>query len=392
MRLFKNTTLFNKPKYKHFKAMFTTSNIETEIRKYNNKITIEEAITPPSSWYTNREFFDLECKNVFKNNWVGLQSNHSLLNPGSYISGQYINEPYVIVKNAENKINAFYNVCSHHASVIAKGCGSCNELVCPYHGWTYNLEGQLTKTTSMKGIKKFKPKEHGLKPILSKNFGDIIFMHFNSKKENQENVLKEFEETILPVQNCLKEHNFDDSFSELAFVRSHESHIKCNWKVFVDNYCDGGYHVPFAHLELNSSIDLKQYKNNLNGKCSIQTVTGSEKKDKRIGNAAVYAYIYPNIMLNRYGPWLDINVILPLNENECIVLIEWFVDKSYIYDKDFINKSIQESIKVQEEDELLCNNVMRGLKSDAYDTGRYVPGKEAPAYHFHQLLFHDLIK
>ena len=97
-------------------------------------------------------------------------------------------------------------------------------------------------------------------------------------------------------------------------------------------------------------------------------------------------------MLNRYGPWLDINVVIPISETECIVIIEWFIDKKLLNDKKFIEESMKSSELVQIEDVNLCENVMKGIKSDAYDKGRYVPAKEGPAYQFHLDLLNDLEK
>ena len=141
---------------------------------------------------------------------------------------------------------------------------------------------------------------------------------------------------------------------------------------------------------MNQGLDLSTYSNYLFDKCSIQSVS-SNSNNPRLGNRAVYGFLYPNTIFNRYGPWLDINVVIPINENETIVRIEWFIDSNLIADEKFIEDSIKASEEVQEEDVFLCETVMKGLKSDGYDTGRYVPSKETPAYRFHQDLYSDLI-
>jgi len=375
-----------------YKAKFNTKVkarsqfVDDEIKKFYNSTPIEEAMTPPSSWYLNKEFYDYEMEKVFKNNWLGMCSDTQLKKPGDFISGELINQPYIIVKNEQNQINAFYNVCSHHASTIAEGTGHCKELVCPYHGWTYNLNGSLTKCTSMKGIKNFRNKDNNLKSININNIGNILFLNFNKNNEVDPNT--NFQLLTLPFINSLKKNGFKENFSDLTFVSRKEYPIKCNWKVFIDNYCDGGYHVPFAHKQLSDNLDLSSYAMEIHKKCSLQVVNG--KNDKRIGKGAVYCYMYPNIMFNRYGPWLDINVVIPVSETESIVVIEWFVENEFANDSNFLNESFEKSELVQKEDVWLCENVMKGIKSDAYDKGRYVPSKEGPAYQFHQDLLGDL--
>jgi choline monooxygenase len=95
-------------------------------------------------------------------------------------------------------------------------------------------------------------------------------------------------------------------------------------------------------------------------------------------------------MFNRYGPWLDINVVYPISPTECIIKFEWFIKKELISNDEFINKCLESSELVQIEDIILCENVMKGVLSDAYDKGRYVPSKETPLYQFHLDLLNDL--
>ena len=136
-----------------------------EVKRFDIKVPIEEAVTPPSSWYTSREFYLLEMEKIFKKNWISIHSKNGLEQPNDYITGEIIDQPYVLINNPQNELKAFYNVCSHHAARVASGKGKCDQFVCPYHGWTYNTDGNLTKSTSMKGIKNFRPKKNLLKKI-----------------------------------------------------------------------------------------------------------------------------------------------------------------------------------------------------------------------------------
>ncbi|CAF4452399.1 unnamed protein product, partial [Rotaria magnacalcarata] len=87
-------------------------------------------------------------------------------------------------------------------------------------------------------------------------------------------------------------------YEQLEYVSRKSYHIKCNWKVFVDNYLDGGYHVPIAHKQLGSILNLNEYKTVIDHpKTSVQYCTGSQRTE---GNV-IFAFIYPNLMINRYG-------------------------------------------------------------------------------------------
>ena len=89
------------------------------------------------------------------------------------------------------------------------------------------------------------------------------------------------------------------SYDELAFVKRVDYTVRCNWKVFVDNYLDGGYHVPVLHKDLTETIDFSSYQTQVEEYFSVQRVTGDQEQDERIGKGAIYLFMYPNFMINR---------------------------------------------------------------------------------------------
>ena len=111
-----------------------------ELQRFDTTAPIGAAKTPPASWYTHADFFTLERERVFKQHWQFVGRVDQLANTGDYITGQFMGWPYVVVRTDSGDIQAYYNVCSHHGTCIAKGAVTV-DLVCPYHGWTYNLEG-----------------------------------------------------------------------------------------------------------------------------------------------------------------------------------------------------------------------------------------------------------
>ena len=114
----------------------------------------------------------------------------------------------------------------------------------------------------------------------------------------------------------LRQNGFVENLSDLRVVAYETYEVKCNWKVFVENYGDGCYHCGFAHTDLASNIDETNYSTELlSSDLSIQQAPPSDADiDERFGaKTAIYAQLYPNIMLNRYGPWLDIDLIIPVD-------------------------------------------------------------------------------
>ena len=108
-----------------------------------------------------------------------------------------------------------------------------------------------------------------------------------------------------------------------------------------------------------------------------------------MGSGALYAYVHPNLMLNRYGPVLDVNILLPQGHGKCQVVFDYLFGEGPEVDEAFVQDCIARSHQVQLENVAICASVQRGLRSSAYDKGRYAPGLEHAMHRFHCLLHGD---
>ncbi|KAK2358713.1 choline monooxygenase, chloroplastic [Trifolium repens] len=360
---------------------------------FNPNIPIEKAVTPPSSWYTHPSFFHLELDRVFYRGWQAVGSTEQIKDPGNFFTGRVGDVEFVVCRDDSGNVRAFYNVCRHHASILASGSGQKSCFVCPYHGWTYGLNGNLVKATRISGMRDFNGNDFGLIPIKVATWGPFVLLNWekenlSQKEVDSHNVAKEW------LGSCSEILSTNGVDSSLSYLCRREYIIECNWKVFCDNYLDGGYHVPYAHKALASGLNLDSYSTTLFERVSIQSCEGSSGKstenNDRLGRKAIYAFIYPNFMINRYGPWMDTNLVLPLGHNKCQVIFDYYLEPSLQVDRDFIEKSLQDSEKVQIEDIVLCEGVQKGLQSPAYSVGRYAPKVEQAMHHFHRLLYENL--
>ncbi|CAN1159870.1 Choline monooxygenase, chloroplastic [Linum perenne] len=372
------------------------SECEKLVSEFDPSIPIEKASTPPSSWYTDSSLYDFELSRVFYRGWQAVGYTEQIKEPRDFFTGRLGKVEFVVCRDDGGKVEAFHNVCRHHASIlVASGSGKKSCFVCPYHGWTYGLDGSLRKATRITGMHNFHLKEFGLISIDVAVWGPFVLLNLerNNKYDveeeennNNNNNVKVANEWLGSTSEILKYGGVDSSLSYL-FRRDYT--IECNWKVFCDNYLDGGYHVPYAHKALASGLHLDSYSTTTYEKVSIQTCQGVTST-QRLGSKALYAFIYPNFMINRYGPWMDTNLVIPLGPTKCRVIFDYFIEPHLKDDKSYIEQSLIDSEKVQIEDIILCEGVQRGLESPAYSTGRYVPIVENAMYHFHQLLHSDL--
>jgi choline monooxygenase len=358
--------------------------IKKEIERFPGNAGAESAHTPPASWYTHPEFFARDAK-LLKAHWQPVGHLGMVAAPGAFFSGDFLGEPYLVVRGADGELRAFFNVCRHHATCLVEGKGEiCEGFVCPYHGWAYDLDGGLKRAPHMAGVKNFNKAEMGLKPIPLRLFGPLILLNFSGSGEE------------LPADwKSLEDRMAATGWEKLQFVERKSYEIRCNWKVYVDNYLDGGYHVSHLHKGLAGQLNLEGYKIENFANYTLQSCGGADGAQavagdfqERIGSEALYAWLYPNFMINRYGNIMDTNWVIPLDANRCITVFDYyFLDPGA---KDFISASLEASDKVQQEDIAICESVQRGLASVAYDVGRYAPKLEGGAYLFHQLLQRDL--
>ncbi len=357
---------------------------------YNPDLSFAQASTIPSAWYTSEEAAELERQRLFGNAWLCVGRTDQVEKPGHFFTIEVAQEPLLIVRGEDGILRGFFNVCRHRAARVATAeCGQTDRLRCPYHGWTYDLSGQLKGVPEFDGVAGFKREENGLPAITVDTWGPLVFAHLGKPTLD----LKEF---LSPMPEKLAPYRLDT----LRCVARKEYVLQCNWKVFVDNFLDGGYHVNAIHPSLAGVLDYKNYKTECFDWTSLQS-SPMKKPDAsddrsaalvRTGQAASYWWAYPNLMLNAYEGVMDTNLVLPLGPDRCRVLFDFYFVGQDQDDAALIRQreSIKVADQIQAEDVGICEDVQRGLRSRSFDTGRYSFRREQGVHHFHCLLARQL--
>jgi choline monooxygenase len=360
--------------------------IQEILAMYDDRASLPEAHTIPAPWYFDPRIAELERHRVFSRTWQAIGRSELVAAPGQFITANIAGEPIVAVRGTDNILRAFFNVCRHHAAAVAtEPCGVAQQLRCPYHGWTYGLDGALKGMTEFEGVQGFDRAQNGLVPIRVAEWEKFVFVNFDPAAEPLESYLGTLVARAKPL-----------SFKSLKFFERRSYEINCNWKVYIDNFLDGGYHVPHAHKALNSALQYTAYTIENEGRLCIQasplkqSTEDSNVAATRTGDMAYYYWLYPNFMLNWYEGYLDTNLVLPLGVDRCLVIFDFYFAETEGSAQDYNNKSIAVSHRVQEEDIALCDAVQRGLNSQAYIAGRLSVRREAGEHLFHRLLAADL--
>ncbi len=361
--------------------------LERELRRFDRDCPVEGAVTPPGSWYVTPEFLEREREQVLRRTWQVVGRTEQVREPGAFFTGELFGEPWVVVRGADSVVRGLSNVCRHHAAIVASGEGRVECLECPYHGWRYDLDGKLASAPRLGAVEGFDREDFELPSFDVATIGPLVLLRLAEGGFGAE--------TFGPVVSRLAQTKWDD----LRFVVRRRYEVGCNWKVYVDNYLDGGYHVPVLHRGLAGQLDLAAYETELFDRSSIQSCPGARETGlsegdfaERVGDRALYAWLYPNAMINRYGPWLDVNHVLPLGHDRCEVVFDYYLaPEAEGLGAEFVEKSLDASDAVQNEDRFICEAVQCGLGSRHYEVGRYSVVEKA-MHHFHRMLAADLAR
>jgi len=356
---------------------------------YNPANPLEKAWTIPAPWYFDERIARLERDSVFAANWQVVGHLDQVKDPGQFFTIDVNKEPLVVVRSDDGKLRAFYNVCRHHAAaVVPESHGCAKNFRCPYHGWTYGNDGSLKGMVEFEGVCNFDRADNGLVPVRVDTWENFIFLNLGGNAAPLRDFLGKVPALVAPLHITEKLHYFDRRVYTL----------QCNWKVYVDNYLDGGYHVPHAHKGLSSVVEYTKYTiENFERSClQSSPLDSSSALESAIGatrqGQAFYLWIYPNFMINAYSGVMDTNLVLPLGVDKCAVIFDYYFADVSPSAAQTHRESIAVSEKVQDEDMAICDSVQRGLASRAYVAGRLSVRREAGEHLFHRLLHADMTK
>jgi len=358
------------------------------LNDYTPTPDLAKATTLPSRWYTDPGVLEAEKSKVFWKTWQVVARKAAVANRCDYVSADVLGEPIVIARGEDNIVRAFSNVCRHRASTIVEGSGNGRILRCPYHGWTYGLDGSCIGQPEFEGVENWDRSVACLPATDVEEWGPFVFVRLNGGGPTLADVLGDIPQRASDIR-C--------DFGALQFYARKDYIINCNWKVYIDNYLEG-YHVPVAHPGLFRELDYRNYRvetyrYNSSHFAPIRHAGG--EADRRYNTtseaAALYYWIFPNFMLNIYPDNMSSNVILPLGHDRTLTIFEWFFAPEVLRrDPDVARQTMEFSDEIQLEDIKLCENVQRGLQSRSYNTGRFSVRRENGVHHFH-LLLHEFL-
>jgi choline monooxygenase len=265
-------------------------------------------------------------------------------------------------------------VCRHRAGPLVLGTGKgLGALRCRYHGWLYDQEGRLVGAPEMQGARDFDPRTVRLPALRVAAWQGLVFVTLDADTPELASVYAGIAERVAPIE-----------LGAMRFARRDEFEVRCNWKVYVDNFLEG-YHVPLVHPGLAQVLDYREYDTELYDWYSLQHAPLRAGADMYGAGQAFYYFVYPNVMLNIMPGRLQTNRVVPLGAERCRVEFDYY----YAQDPAAlarVERDRQFSDAIQAEDMAICEAVQKGLLSGHYAAGRLCPKRESGVWHFHERL------
>ena len=334
----------------------------------------------PARLYTDPAVLEAEQDAIFGAAWQYVARADEVAAPGDYATGEAGRVPVVVVRDREGVLRAHVNVCRHRLHPVMEGAGTCTTLQCPYHAWTYDLDGTLRAAPradreglALDGL--------GLAPARVAQFGPFLFVRAADGGPSFADHLGDLPEVLA---GCGLE------LGALEFERRTDWELGCNWKVAVENYLEC-YHCAVAHPGLTDLVDVRPDAYGLHERATFSFQTGPVR-----GGAGAFGggpiphaqwhWLWPNIAFNVEPgpPNLSIDVWRPDGPHRTVGRTDHFFGAD-------VPAAIREEImafsaQVGEEDRALVEGVQRGLRSGAVEAGRLMPASERLVAHFQALV------
>jgi len=355
------------------------------VDKYHKTATtlIKGAKTLDRKYYTDKNIFDLELKNIFYKNWLCVGRSNEVSKKGDFIKFDLGNESIIIVRDDNNILHGLFNVCRHRGTRICsekKGKFS-NTIQCKYHGWTYNLEGSLVGAPNMDEVENFDKNNYPLHKVAIKEWEGFIYVCLSDKTES-------FDDFFKPLKNKFNEWQL----SKLKTIEKKEYLVRANWKLIIQNYNEC-YHCPTIHPDLAKIHHFTSGENDLykgpflggfmtlnddmnsitqNGQLSSEPIPGMSKTNL---NRVYYYSLFPNFLISLHPDYVMYHTVLPITTDKCKVTCSWLFFETN-NDKHDKSGAISFWDNTNKQDWNISELSQEGIQSKKYSPGPY-SGRES---------------
>jgi Rieske 2Fe-2S family protein len=356
----------------------------------------------PASWYYDPQQYERELNAIWYRDWICVGRLESLARDGDYFVATIGNQKVVVTRVAGGRLNAFHNTCRHRGSELCRdtaGHFRNGRIICPYHTWTYSLEGELIATPRRLESDGFDLKNYPLYQVHVNTWGGFIFLNLSATPETG---LKQYlGEEADNLRNW--------PLADMRSVRQEKLVLACNWKIFWENYCEC-YHCPRIHPELCKvmpvykqgvfdAVDLPGWQPQFDGDTGAGRVGAGVRTWTRDGQTSlpvidgpgeaeiaagvVFASIEGSMYVVAHPDYVRSVRVAPTGPESIELVVDWLLPKGTETGEQDLERICDLARLVLEQDGDVCELNQRGLRSRSHEEGVLV-AQEYELWRFHE--------
>ncbi len=356
-------------------------------RGYHHNSTQSQSLLADA--YTRDEWFTADSRSIISKTWQWVCHVEKTHKPGAFITADIAGQPIAVVRDRDGELRAFYNVCKHRAHHLLSGEGETSRITCPYHAWTYRLDGSLLRAPHTENLSGFNVDDICLDQVQVEEFCGFVFVNLDTGAESLAVQSGDLQSEIM---------HWAPDVADLTFGHRLTYDIQSNWKNVVDNFLEC-YHCPIAHKDFCDLVDMDTYKVTTHGIYSSHMAdagnapnTAYDVADATVKTHAVW-WLWPTTCFMRYpgrSSMIVLNII-PVDVDRTLETYDFYLEtpEPNAMEMDAI-RYLDEVLQV--EDIALVESVQKGMNTPAFSQGRIVidpngSGKSEHAlHHFHGLV------
>lgn len=341
----------------------------------------------PGNYYTDSKIFARELKTIWHRTWQLVGRQETLAEPGDYLTYTLGEEPIFVVRDVDGSLKAMHNICPHRGAQLLEGQGHCDrhKITCPYHAWTYGLDGQLLGITKPKLFPNLDKSQIQLLPARVETWGGFIFVNSDDRGES----LKDY---LAGMPAFLEQ--YDRDWMSLREVDRWFYDQPINWKLIVENYVED-YHFEAVHSQgfgtVYDSDNIRSLPTGRHLRIEVPYTTerGGEffTSFSEAGKVSYQGYIFPNMMLNPHKNFLSVFHLIPLDAGHTRVEIIIYQSPEQFASVPCRSPQFRQGFDtLMEEDFSICRKIQTGIHSRAYQVAQLAEEHELGISHFHNVL------
>ncbi len=380
---------------KHNDSEFTPPDIHDPFKQgFSDDPTISNGL--PATFYTDSAIFESERQSIFFRNWLLVGHVTDIPQVGDYFTTTVFDQSIIVIRGKDNKVRAFYNVCRHRGHELLRDKGQIVRITCPYHAWTYALDGKLVGVRNADCVKNFSKDDYPLSNVQLEILAGLVFINLEPDAPALADAAQGLDEEI---------RSLAPQCDTLVHAHRDEHIMKCNWKIAVENWSEC-YHCDVVHKPLATEfIDFSTFRIELNPIYQRQRMklregvvkSASQDNESVNGDEQASWTLLPNLGIQIvYGGYLMTSLWQPIDADHCRFVEDWYLPSAEPSEHQRELFRFRAEL-TQPEDLAVCEGVQRGLHSRGYQQGRlmvdadFTELSEHGSHHIQQWVAHQLM-